>query len=165
MNKIIISILNQVLIIFSFIAFFVFSRFSTETKAVHPSGVGWTTTYSAHLNLVPLGFLIVVLVINYFVFKKYQLPTKHFPFIFTSCDEREQKIMDESAASLFYTFLPFFTAICAVSIFMVMVIHITTTSEINQNLMVRVFGIVLTLMVAIPSLIHNIMVFIKTNRV
>lgn len=114
---------------------------------------------------LPLLLLVVVYAVNTFHFRKLKVEKLFWlPMIFTSSDEREQKIMDKVSSTGFRTILP----LCLSIGFAFMGAHLIFQMFIGNTNIESIVHILLDILwasIALPYMIYTITVYTQIKKV
>lgn len=114
---------------------------------------------------LPLLLLIVVYAINILHFYKLKVEKLFWvPMIFTSSDEREQKIMDKVSSTGFRTVLPLCLSI-SLALMFVHVIFQMFIGNVNIESIMHILFDILWASIALPYMIYTITVYKQIKRV
>lgn len=118
------------------------------------------------MNLtIPLILLIGVYVINLIHFRKMKVENISWaPVIFTSSDEREQKIMDAAAATGFRSVLPFCLVLGFGLMFIAMIFIVFIGQATFENILSIISDIFWTSLI-FPYIIYTMIVYNKIKKV
>ncbi len=153
MHKFLVSLLFQSLLILVLVLF-VFQM----TTDIDETG------FTLMIPYVPTILLVLLGLANFFTFKKIGVPTNHLPNIARSNDEREQSIMNETSLKVFHGFLPLITLVGLIVIIAGFIFYSDTFSVIGIQGLIRLIGMTLVLMLALPGFIQTVLTISRINK-